>query len=37
MALEFSQEMEAPLITTSLIPDYVWEFNLRPQTLAEYT
>ena len=37
MALEFSQEMESPLITTSLIPGDGGEANLRPQTLAEYT
>ncbi len=37
MALEFSQEMEAPLITTSLIPGDSGEVNLRPQTLSEYT
>ena len=37
MALDFSQEMEAPLITTSLIPGDSGEVNLRPQTLSEYT
>lgn len=37
MALEFSQEMEAPLITTSLIPGDSGEVNLRPKTLSEYT
>ena len=37
MALEFAQEMDTPLITTSLIPGDGGEANLRPQTLAEYT
>ncbi len=37
MALEFAQEMDTPLISTSLIPGDGGEANLRPQTLAEYT
>ena len=37
MSIDFSQEMEAPLITTSLTPGDAGEANLRPQTLKEYT
>ena len=37
MALDFSQEAEAPIITTSLIPGDAQDATLRPQTLAEYT
>lgn len=36
MSIDFSEEMEAPLITTSLIPGDT-EVSLRPQTLADYT
>ena len=35
MSIDFSQEMEAPLITTSLTPGDAGEANLRPQTLKE--
>ena len=37
MALEFAQEMESPIITTSLIPGDSPEASLRPQTLRDYT
>lgn len=37
MSIDFSEEMEAPLITTSLMPGDAGEVNLRPQTLADYT
>lgn len=36
MSIDFSEEMEAPLITTSLIPGDT-EVSLRPQTLSDYT
>lgn len=37
MSLEFSQEFEAPLITTSVTPLDDGEFSLRPRSLADYT
>ncbi len=37
MSLEFSQEFEAPLITTSVTPLDDGETSLRPRTLADYT
>ena len=37
MSIDFSQEMEAPLITTALTPGDSGEANLRPQTLKDYT
>ena len=37
MALEFSQEMDAPIITTSLMPGDSQDASLRPQTLRDYT
>lgn len=37
MSIDFSEELEAPLITTSLMPGDAGEVSLRPQTLADYT
>ena len=37
MSLEFSQDYEAPLITTSVTPLDDGEFSLRPRSLADYT
>ena len=37
MSLEFSQEFDAPLITTSLTAMDEGEFSLRPKFLADYT
>ena len=37
MSLDFSQDYEAPIVTTSLIPQDDGEVSLRPKTLAEYT
>ena len=37
MSLDFSQEMEAPLVTTSRTPMDEGELSLRPRTLADYT
>ena len=37
MSLEFSQEYEAPIVTTSLTPLDDGEVSLRPKTLDDYT
>ena len=37
MSLDFSQEYEAPLVTTGLTPLDEAEVSLRPKTLADYT
>ena len=37
MSIDFSEEMEAPLITTGRTPLDTGEGNLRPQTLRDYT
>ena len=37
MSLDFSQDFEAPIVTTSLTPQDDGEVSLRPKTLAEYT
>ena len=37
MSLEFAQDFEAPLITTSVTPMDDGEFSLRPRSLADYT
>lgn len=37
MSLDFSQEYEAPIVTTSLTPQDDGEISLRPRTLADYT
>ena len=37
MSLDFSQDYEAPIVTTSLIPQDDGEVSLRPKTLADYT
>ena len=37
MSLDFSQEYEAPLITTSMTPLDEGEGSLRPRTLTDYT
>ena len=37
MCLDFSQEFEAPLVTTSLTPLDDGEFSLRPKFLTDYT
>ena len=37
MSLEFSQDYEAPLVTTSVTPLDDGEFSLRPRSLADYT
>ena len=37
MSLDFSQDYEAPIVTTSLTPLDDGEVSLRPKTLADYT
>lgn len=37
MSLDFSKELDAPLITTSMTPMDEGEFSLRPKVLADYT
>ena len=37
MSLDFSQEYEAPIVTTSITPQDDGEVSLRPRTLADYT
>ena len=37
MSLEFSQEFDAPLVTTSLTPLDDGEVSLRPKLLSDYT
>ena len=37
MSLDFSQDFEAPIVTTSLTPQDDGEVSLRPKTLADYT
>lgn len=37
MSIEFSEEFEAPLVTTSLTPLDDGELSLRPRLLADYT
>ena len=37
MSLDFSQDYEAPLVTTSLTPLDDGELSLRPRLLADYT
>ena len=37
MSLDFSQEYEAPIVTTSLTPQDDGEVSLRPRTLADFT
>ena len=37
MSIDFSQDLEAPLVTTSLTPQDEGEFSLRPRTLLDYT
>jgi Holliday junction DNA helicase RuvB len=37
LSIDFSQDMEAPLVTTSLTPQDEGEFSLRPRTLLDYT
>ncbi len=37
MSIDFSQEMDAPLVTSSLTSLDEGEFSLRPKTLADYT
>jgi Holliday junction DNA helicase RuvB len=37
MSIDFSGEMEAPLVTTSLTPGDEAEVSLRPRTLDDYT
>ena len=37
MSLEFSKEMDAPLITTSITPMDDGEISLRPRCLSDYT
>ncbi len=37
MSLDFSQEMDAPIVTASFTPADDGEVNLRPKTLADYT
>ena len=37
MSLDFSQDYDAPIVTTSLTPNDDGEINLRPKTLADYT
>ena len=37
MSLEFSQDYEAPLVTTTVTPMDDGEFSLRPRSLADYT
>ena len=37
MSLDFSQEYDAPIVTTSLTPQDEGEISLRPKLLADYT
>ena len=37
MSIEFSQELEAPLITPTLTSQDGGEVNLRPRLLSDYT
>lgn len=37
MSIDFSQDMEAPVVTAALTPQDEGEFSLRPKTLADYT
>ena len=37
LSIDFSKEMDAPLITTSITPMDDGEFSLRPRTLEDYT
>lgn len=37
MSIDFSQDFEAPLVTTSLTPQDDGELSLRPRSLADYT
>lgn len=37
MSLDFSQEYDAPIVTTSLTPQDEGEVSLRPKLLADYT
>ena len=37
MSLDFSQQYDAPIVTTSLTPQDDGEVSLRPRTLADYT
>ncbi len=37
MSIEFSEELEAPIITPSLTPQDAGEVSLRPKLLADYT
>ena len=36
MSIDFSQEYEAPLVTTSFTANDEGEFSLRPKRLSEY-
>ena len=36
MSIDFSQDYEAPLVTTSFTPADESEFSLRPKRLTEY-
>ena len=37
MSLDFSQQYDAPIVTTSLTPQDEGEISLRPKLLADYT
>ncbi|MCQ2419439.1 MAG: Holliday junction branch migration DNA helicase RuvB [Clostridia bacterium] len=37
MSIDFSEQMDAPIITTRATPQDEMEFSLRPKTLADYT
>ncbi len=37
MSIDFSQDLEAPLVTSSLTPQDEGELSLRPRTLLDYT
>lgn len=37
MSIDFSEQMDAPIITTRTTPQDEMEFSLRPKTLADYT
>jgi len=37
LSIEYSGEMQAPLVTTSLTPQDEGEFSLRPKMLSDYT
>ena len=37
MSIDFSQDLEAPLVTSSLTPQAEGELSLRPRTLLDYT